>query len=169
MQTKLYVGLDLHSNNTYVGVIDSKERRVLKGKFPNQLEVILGVLEPHKERIVGVVVESTFNWYWLVDGLMDNGYKVHLAHPAAFQQYNGLKHTDDEHETLVSGLTLLHLIGHSARGAHHAQGRSTTARPVAQTSEAGPTEFDAHPELQESGQPQSRHLHVRQRDQEARR
>jgi len=25
------------------------------------------------------VVESTFNWYWLVDGLMDNGYRVHLA------------------------------------------------------------------------------------------
>ena len=98
MQTKLYVGLDLHSNNTYVGVIDSKERRVLKGKFPNKLEVLLAVLEPYKERIIGVVVESTFNWYWLVDGLMDNGYKVHLAHPAAFQQYSGLKHTDDEHD-----------------------------------------------------------------------
>jgi transposase len=98
MQTKFYVGLDLHSNNTYVGVSDDKERRVLKGKFPNKLEVILAVLEPYKERIVGVVVESTFNWYWLVDGLMDNGYKVHLAHPAAFQQYSGLKHTDDEHD-----------------------------------------------------------------------
>lgn len=98
MQTKLYVGLDLHSNNTYVGVIDSKERRVLKGKFPNKLEVLLAALEPHKERIVGVVVESTFNWYWLVDGLMDNGYKVHLAHPAAFKQYSGLKYTDDEHD-----------------------------------------------------------------------
>jgi transposase len=98
MQTKLYVGLDLHSNNTYVGVIDSKERRVLKGKFPNQLEVILALLGPYKKRIVGVVVESTFNWYWLVDGLMDNGFKVHLAHPAAFKQYNGLKYTDDEHD-----------------------------------------------------------------------
>ncbi|TFG74079.1 MAG: IS110 family transposase, partial [Chrysiogenales bacterium] len=75
MQTKLYVGLDLHSNNTYVGVLDGKERRVLKGKFPNKLEVLLAVLEPHKEHVVGVVVESTFNWYWLVDGLMDNGYK----------------------------------------------------------------------------------------------
>ncbi len=44
------------------------------------------------------MVESTFNRYWLVDGPMDNGYKVHLAHPAAFQQYSGLKHTDDEHD-----------------------------------------------------------------------
>jgi hypothetical protein len=25
------------------------------------------------------VVESTYNWYWLVDGLMEHGYRVHLA------------------------------------------------------------------------------------------
>src|SRR4029453_870094 len=48
----------------------------------------------HRE-IEGVVVESTSNWYWLVDGLMEAGYRVHLAHPAAIQQYNGLKYTDD--------------------------------------------------------------------------
>jgi hypothetical protein len=23
------------------------------------------------------VIESTYNWYWLVDGLMDQGYTVH--------------------------------------------------------------------------------------------
>jgi transposase len=44
---------------------------------------------------MGFVVESTYNWYWLVDGLMEAGYRVHLAHPAAIQQYNGLKYTDD--------------------------------------------------------------------------
>jgi transposase len=42
-----------------------------------------------------VVVESTYNWYWLVDGFMDAGYRLHLANPAAMQQYNGLKYTDD--------------------------------------------------------------------------
>jgi transposase len=42
-----------------------------------------------------VVVESTYNWYWLVDGLMEADYRVHLANPAAMQQYNGLKYTDD--------------------------------------------------------------------------
>jgi len=98
LQTRHYVGLDLHSNNTYIGVIDETERRVFKGKFPNQLEVILAMLEPYKESVAGVVVESTFNWYWLVDGLMDHGYKVHLAHPAAMTQYSGLKHTDDQHD-----------------------------------------------------------------------
>ena len=50
----------------------------------------------------GIVVESTYNWYWLVDGLMGNGYRLHLANPAAIQQYKGLKHIDDEQEAVVS-------------------------------------------------------------------
>jgi transposase len=47
---------------------------------------------------VGVVVESTYNWYWLVDALMDEGYKVHLANPSAIEKYSGLKHADDKHD-----------------------------------------------------------------------
>ncbi|MDO9350507.1 MAG: hypothetical protein Q7U55_04635, partial [Deltaproteobacteria bacterium] len=50
--------------------------------------LIRDVLKPFKEEIVGIVVESTYNWYWLVDGLMEEGYKVHLANPAAIQQYS---------------------------------------------------------------------------------
>ena len=38
-------------------------------------------------------MESTFNWYWLVDGLMDQGHRVHLANTASIQQYDGLKYT----------------------------------------------------------------------------
>jgi transposase len=44
----------------------------------------------------GIVVESTCNWYWLVDGLMEQGHRVHLANTAAIQQYDGLKYTDDD-------------------------------------------------------------------------
>jgi transposase len=40
-------------------------------------------------------VESTYNWYWLGDGLLEAGYQVHLANTAAIQQYEGLKYTDD--------------------------------------------------------------------------
>jgi transposase len=95
---KLYTGMDLHSNNTYIGISTENDQRVFKGRFPNKLPVILEVLEPYKEEIVGIVVESTFNWYWLVDGLMENDYetRVHLAHPAGFQPYKGLKHSNDK-------------------------------------------------------------------------
>jgi len=43
-----------------------------------------------------VVVESTFNWYWLVDGLQAAGHKVHLANTTAIKKYDGLKHSGDE-------------------------------------------------------------------------
>ncbi len=64
---ELYVGMDLHSTNTYIGVLSKEDKRILKGKFPNNLSTILSVLDPFKEDIKGVVVESTFNWYWMVD------------------------------------------------------------------------------------------------------
>jgi len=46
-----------------------------------------------ESRIEGIVIESTYNWYWLVDSLMERDHKVHLANTAAIQQYSGLKET----------------------------------------------------------------------------
>lgn len=95
---KLYTGIDLHSNNNYLAIIDENDTRVYKRKLPNQPDVILAELEPYRDRISGIVVESTFNWYWLVDLLMDEGYRLHLANPAAIQKYKGLKYSDDNHD-----------------------------------------------------------------------
>ncbi|MCP5005567.1 MAG: IS110 family transposase [Planctomycetes bacterium] len=90
-----YVGIDLHSNNNFIGIIDEENRRVFKKKTINDLSEITKTLYPYKSQIQGIVVESTFNWYWIVDGLMDAGYRVHLANPSAIKQYEGLKYTDD--------------------------------------------------------------------------
>jgi len=94
MQT--YAGIDLHSSNNFVGVINGKDKRLYGKRHSNRLEDVLRALDPFKESLKGVVVESTFNWYWLVDGLQENGYQVHLANPSAMKQYEGLKHTDDQ-------------------------------------------------------------------------
>jgi transposase len=93
---RLYAGIDLHSSNNYIGVIDGQDRRLYQKRLPNDLDTILSALAPFKKDLAGVVVESTYNWYWLVDGLQEHGYKVHLANPAAIKQYEGLKHTDDK-------------------------------------------------------------------------
>ena len=92
----VYAGIDLHSTNVYLGIIDDEDRRLYKKRLPNDLGTILMALEPFKADLAGVVVESTYNWYWLVDGLQEHGHKVHLANPSAIKQYEGLKHTDDE-------------------------------------------------------------------------
>lgn len=91
----VYIGIDLHSNNSLVVVIDEAGRVVYEKRLSNELPLILVELEPYRKRCKGVVVESTYNWYWLVDGLMDAGYRLHLANTAGIQQYKGLKHSDD--------------------------------------------------------------------------
>jgi transposase len=93
---KVYAGIDLHSSNNFIGIIDEQDQRLYQKRLPNRLERVLEALEPFKESLEGVVVESTYNWYWMVDGLQDEGYKVHLANPSAIKQYEGLKHTDDK-------------------------------------------------------------------------
>ena len=95
---KLYTGFDLHSTNNYLAIIDKNGKRVFKKKMPNDSEQILAVLKPYKHDIVGIAVESTYNWYWLVDMLMAEGYKMHLANPAEIQKYSGLKYADDQHD-----------------------------------------------------------------------
>ena len=94
----LYCGIDLHSTNSYIVVSDEKDQPVLDRRFPNDLDEILGGLEPFREELAGIAVESTFNWYWLVDGLMDRGHQVKLVNTAAVRQYEGLKSTDDRHD-----------------------------------------------------------------------
>lgn len=53
-----------------------------------------------------MAVESTYNWYWLVDGLQAAGYTVHLANPARMKRYDGLKRSGDE----TDALQLAHLL-----------------------------------------------------------
>mgnify|MGYP005845813165 FL=1 len=95
---RLYAGSDLHGNSNFLGIIDAQGKRVFKKKLPNELVLIRQTLQPFQEKLVGIAVESTYNWYWLVDGLMEEGYKVHLANPSAIQQYSGMKHSDDRHD-----------------------------------------------------------------------
>ena len=91
----LYGGIDLHANNSVVVLLDDQDQVIYQKRLPNHLPTILDLLALYHVEIMGFVVESTSNWYWLVDGLMEAGYRVHLANPAAMQQYSGLKYTDD--------------------------------------------------------------------------
>lgn len=95
----LYTAFDLHSNNSYLGIIDEHGKRIFKKRLPNDPVMIRETLEPFKADIEGIVVESTYNWYWMVDLLNEEGYRVHLANPARIQQYSGMKYSDDKHDS----------------------------------------------------------------------
>ncbi len=95
---KVMAGIDLHSNNVVIGIMDTDGKRVASGKLPCELKEIAKFLAPFKKRLEQVAVESTYNWYWLVDGLQALKYPVVLANPAAMQQYSGIKHADDTND-----------------------------------------------------------------------
>jgi transposase len=92
----LYGGIDLHANNSVIVLLNEQDKVIYRKRLSNDLSAILDQLVPYRPEIKGLVVESTYNWYWLVDGLMEAEYRVHLANPAAMQQYSGLKYTDDD-------------------------------------------------------------------------
>ena len=108
---EVYAGLDLHSTNTYVAMINEDNKVLYKQRHGNDVPTILSALDPFKKDIKGVVVESTYNWYWLVDALMDAGYRVHLANVSAIKQYEGLKQIDDRRSSLwLANLLRLNIL-----------------------------------------------------------
>ena len=64
---KLYGGIDLHSNNSVIALLDEEDKVVYRRRLPNDIEIVLVELAPFGDDIQGLVVESTYNWYWLVD------------------------------------------------------------------------------------------------------
>lgn len=95
---KVIAGFDLHGNNVVIGVIDLEGKRITHGKVECNLQQVEEFLKPYKSRLQSSAVESTFNWYWLVDGLRSRGYPIDLANPAQIEQYSGIKHADDKHD-----------------------------------------------------------------------
>lgn len=97
---KLYAGIDLHSNNSYIVLLDETDKVIYQKRLENEAKSILKELQPYQEQIIGIVVESTYNWYWLVDELMEAGYQVHLANTGQIQKYSGLKHVNDKTDAI---------------------------------------------------------------------
>lgn len=93
---ELYAGADLHGNNVFLSVCDHDGGNVFRRRVKANLETVNAALNPFWDRIKVLGVESTFNWYWLIDGLREQERNVKLGNPAKMDQYNGIKSTDDK-------------------------------------------------------------------------
>src|SRR5881409_3842722 len=108
---KVVAGMDLHGNNVMIGIMDLDGKRLANRKVACELKDVVKFLAPFKTRLEKVVVESTFNWYWLVDGLQALKYPVVLANPAGMQQYSGIKHADDTNDAFfLAELSRLNIL-----------------------------------------------------------
>jgi transposase len=92
-----YAGIDLHTRKSVVCVIDQKERKLVMETAPNELPCILSLLKKVPRR-PSVAIEATLNWYWLVDGLQEAGYRVKLAHTMGLYMITGAKVKTDRRD-----------------------------------------------------------------------
>lgn len=97
METLYYCGIDLHTRQSHLCIIDQEGNRVDELRTKNDLSEMLSFLEPYRKRLK-IAVESTINWYWLVDGLKANGYDVTLAHSAGLSLITGAKVKTDRRD-----------------------------------------------------------------------
>ncbi len=94
----MYCGIDLHSTNNYVAIRDDAGEDVVCRRLRNDLGLVLALLEPYRVELKAIAIESTYNWYWLVDGLIAAGYDVRLVNTTKASDYSGMKYTDDRHD-----------------------------------------------------------------------
>jgi hypothetical protein len=146
-EMELYAGIDLHSNNNVLVVLDESDRVTYQKRLPNKLSDIVAALASCGGAIKGVAVESTYNWYWLVDGLQAAGYTARLVNTAAVKQYDGLKHSGD----FSDARHLAHLLrlGILPEGYIYPREERAVTRPAAQTQPTG-----AHPHHTDSEHPE---------------
>ncbi|WP_061538572.1 hypothetical protein [Collimonas fungivorans] len=85
----LFCGIDLHSNNCFVVIADDDDKVLYSRRLPNNWDQICAALDPYWTNLFDLVVESTYNWYWLVDGLIEAGYPSYLANTTAIKRHDG--------------------------------------------------------------------------------
>lgn len=95
-----YSGIDLSARDSHLCVVDENLSIHLQQKTSNELPRISYLLEPFKPHLK-TVVESTFNCYWLVDGLSDLGFDVCLAHTLGLSLITAAKVKTDRRDAFT--------------------------------------------------------------------
>jgi transposase len=103
-----YTGIDLHSNMMVFDTIDEQGLSVKQAKISNNIYHVLDYFNAISKEFSGhrVVVESTLNWYWLVDLLNDHGINTRLAHAARLSAIKNSKVKTDK----IDAKTLAQLL-----------------------------------------------------------
>jgi transposase len=94
-----FCGIDLGAKRSQVCIIDDNLKVLVNRKVTNDIEVIHGLIRPHG--LVPTVIESTFNWYWIVDGLMKRQVPVTLAHSLKLAAITSAKVKTDKRDALT--------------------------------------------------------------------
>jgi transposase len=94
LTTKYVCGIDLHAKKLDACVMDREGTMLKKKTIDCQPESLLKFLTPWKKGIT-VGVESTYNWYWLIDTLKEYEIPCCLGHALYIKRKMSTKHKTD--------------------------------------------------------------------------
>jgi transposase len=77
----IHLGIDLHKQFSFITAMDQEGNVLTKSKVSNQRESFLEFLSSYPPSKSQIVLEATWNWYWLGDLLEEQGYRLQMAHP----------------------------------------------------------------------------------------
>lgn len=94
LSTKYVCGIDLHAKTMSACVLDREGRILKKKSLPCQVGDLMEFLRPWG-RDITIGVESTYNWYWLIDSLKHNNIPCCLGHALYIKRKMSSKHKND--------------------------------------------------------------------------
>lgn len=105
MSDNVFVGVDLHSTQSTIAIVDNDGNLIKSGQLPNYPDQILDFLQicPSGTQ---VGIEATRNWHWLYDLLLDNGLSVKLGNPYQLSLNAKLKKKTDRLDAAFIANTL---------------------------------------------------------------
>jgi transposase len=77
----IHLGVDLHKQFSFITAMDQQGNILTRSKVLNQRESFLKFLSSYPPSKSRIVLEATWNWYWLWDLLEEQGYRLQMAHP----------------------------------------------------------------------------------------
>lgn len=108
----LYSGIDLHSNNNWLVVLEGAEKVVKQKKLPNDLARVVGELDPYRDELEGVAVESTWNRYL--------SWAFHEAAHFAVRHHPEAKQYVQRKTAKTNGIIAIRALAHKlARATYH--------------------------------------------------
>ncbi len=104
--TRYHCGIDLHSRQMYVCVMDSQGNKLLHMNIKNNdFAFFLKKIEPWRHDMT-VCCECLFCWYWLADACEEAGLQFVLAHALYLKAIHGGKNKNDR----IDSEKLAHLL-----------------------------------------------------------
>ena len=89
-----FCGVDLHARNIYICVMNREGDILLKRNIPNNFTKFKQFIEPFFPDLA-VGCESTYNYYWLLDGCSEAGIPFYLGHAFYMKAIGGNKKKND--------------------------------------------------------------------------